>query len=314
MNSLPDTLTDHPSLIGIVRLPDCTMTLQTVPIPIVKKFGENDWRSITQDVQMARNIESARTESVPLAIEKNEVTDFYPYTYYILTDGEAEPLILQPQYMGATLTIKGDFAISNSPIERFYPTYYKGSTDGKVYNITNASQSVLVSATNEGMAMLNQSATALKTTREGQLVSNIITGATLVGSFVSNFGGGDFTSTVIAGQNLVQGVQAIKEQNARVSDMLMTPSSISTMGVPSSRRAFDLNGVRVIKMTITEKNKQKIRNYIIRYGNKFNNYATIDLNTYKGYVQMIDPVINGEIDNEYIQQISTILTKGVRIE
>ena len=37
---MPNTLSDHPSLVGIVRFPFCNYTPQEVPVPLVIKDTE----------------------------------------------------------------------------------------------------------------------------------------------------------------------------------------------------------------------------------------------------------------------------------
>ena len=60
--------------------------------------------------------------------------------------------------------------------------------------------------------------------------------------------------------------------------------------------------------------KNKVNNFVARYGNKYNNYAEIDLKNYKGYVKFISPDIDSSIDNIYINKIISILERGVFIE
>ena len=60
--------------------------------------------------------------------------------------------------------------------------------------------------------------------------------------------------------------------------------------------------------------KNKVNNFVARYGNKYNNYAEIDLKSYKGYVKFISPDIDSSIDNIYINKIISILERGVFIE
>ena len=60
--------------------------------------------------------------------------------------------------------------------------------------------------------------------------------------------------------------------------------------------------------------KNKINNYIERYGNKYNNYATINIREYKGYIKYVSPKVESEIDNMYLQKIINILERGVYCE
>ena len=97
---IPKTLSDHPQLVGIVRFPSCEVTTDEVIVPLViKTTTDNKYMSLRQVVEMATTINGADVESSVINISKNKVTDFYPYTYYVLTDSECEPLIMQPQYL-----------------------------------------------------------------------------------------------------------------------------------------------------------------------------------------------------------------------
>ena len=50
------------------------------------------------------------------------------------------------------------------------------------------------------------------------------------------------------------------------------------------------------------------------YGNKYNNYTTIDIKNYKGFIKFIDVDIDGGIDNIYLSKIIEILERGIYIE
>jgi hypothetical protein len=115
-------------------------------------------------------------------------------------------------------------------------------------------------------------------------------------------------------QSVFSDVSKIAESDKRVNDIMMTPPSISSYGTPSTRNVFGTNNVRVLKYSVSEKVKTKIRAYIERYGNKFNNYALIDLKSYNGFIKYISPNIDSRIDNIYINKIKEILERGVYIE
>lgn len=308
---IPKTLSDHPQLVGIVRFPNCSVTTQEVVVPTVIKDSEtNKYKSIRQPVEMATTINSFDVESSPITVPKSKVTDFYPYTYYVLTDGECDPLIMQPQYLPSSFTVKGKFALSHSPIERYYPSSYKGDTTGNVYNITNTSQMMLPTSSNEGVAYMNANANAIETQRGNKIFQNIISGVGIVASGLLGNLGGVLGSTA----SLTSGIMSLKEQDARTKDIEMTPNSISSFGTPSTRKAFGTDKVRVLKYSISNNIKNKVENFCQRYGNKYNNYATIDLKTYKGYIKYISPNIDSKIDNIYINKIREIMERGVYIE
>ena len=306
---LPNSLSDHPQLVGIVRFPNCTYTTQEVPIPLVLKL-DNKYQSLRQVVDMATTITGQSVTSNSITVPKSKVTDFYPYTYYVLTDSETDPLVMHPQYLPSTFTIKGKFALSHSPIERYFPSSYKGDETGNIYNITNTSQMMLPTSNNEGVAYMNANSNSLEVQRNNRIFQNVISGVGIVGSALTGNVGGVLGSSA----GLVSGVMAIKENDARTKDIQMTPNSISSYGTPSTRKAFGTDSVRVLKYTVSDNIKNKVENFCLRYGNKYNNYATINLKTYKGYIKFISPNIDSSIDNIYINKIRSILERGVYIE
>lgn len=308
---IPSSLSDHPSLVGIVRFPSCTITEEQVPIPIIIKNSNGDYMGLTQIVDMAAKINGATKTSGAYFIPKSKVTDFYPYTFYVLADGESEPLIMHPQYMETNQTFKGEFALSNQPVERYYAPGYKGDLHGIVYNITNLNQMMLPTATNEGINYMNANANTMMVARQGQVTSNVLNGISAIGSAFATGG-----MSLIGGgvSSVVSGIQSIKETDARNKDIALTPSTISSYGTPSTRKAFGTDCVKLYRYSVKENVKAKINSYCERYGNKYNNYATIDLKNYKGYVKMISPDIDSKIDNQYIQKLISILERGVYIE
>lgn len=308
MLTMPKALSDHPSLVGIVRFPFCSFSTNEVDIPLIIKMGEG-FQNLIQRVDMAEVITGSEKTSNSFSIPKSTITDFFPYTYYILTDGEAEPIIMQPQYMPSSMIIKGQFALSHQPVERYFPVGYKGDNTGLVYNITNLNQMLLPTATNEGMAYMNANANTIMQNRKGQVTGNILNGIGAVASAVAN------PLTLGYGvSSVVSGINSIKETDARNKDNMLTPSTISSFGTPSTRNSFGTDNVRLLRYTIKDNVKNKINNFVNRYGNKYNNYATINLKSYKGYIKFISPNIDSSIDNVYINKIKEILERGVYIE
>ena len=308
---MPKTLSDHPSLVGIVRFPSCNITTQEVPVPLVIKDSEGNFMSLRQIVDMAVSITGNEKTSTAISIPKNKITDFYPYTYYVLTDGEAEPLIMLPQYMPNSCVVKGEFALSHQPVERYYVKGYKGDNDGRVYNITNLNQMMLPTATNEGLSYMNANANTIMQNRKNQITGNVLNAVNVVGSAIATGG-----MSLIGGgvSSVISGINSIKETDARNKDTLLTPNTISSFGTPSTRKAFNTDSVKLLRYSIKDNVKNKINNFTERYGNKFNNYATIDLKSYKGYLKMISPDIDSKIDNMHVRKIIEILERGVYIE
>ena len=306
---MPNTLSDHPSLVGIVRFPFCNYTTQEVPVPLVIKDTEGKFLALRQIVDMATTITGVEKTSTPIEIPKSNLTDFYPYTYYVLTDGEGDPVIMQPQYMPNSLIIKGKFALSHQPVERYYPVGYKGDQDGTIYNITNLNQMMLPTATNEGINYMNANANTIMQNRKSQVTGNILNGIGALASTLVN------PMTIGYGvHSVVNGINSIKETDARNKDNALTPSTIASFGTPSTRKAFGTDNVRLLRYTVKDNVKQKINNFVSRYGNKYNNYATINLRSYKGYIKFISPNLDSKIDNIYLNKIQEIFERGVYIE
>lgn len=314
---IPNVLTDHPSLLGIVRMPKCTYKTNEAKIPILSNVGDK-WVGYEQPLPLAEWIKSGNSESKSYSVSKSKHSDFYPYTYYVLTDGEAEPLVLHPQYLPSSFTIKGKFALSHQPVERYYPSSYKGSKDGVVYNITNVNQMMLPTGTNEGLAYLQSNASSMYQNQKNQkydvIAGGINSAAGAVSSVLSGNIGGAVSGAISGITNVGSGLNAIKATNARNKDILATPSSISNWGNVSTRTAFGTNNVRLLKYSVRDVVKTKINNFVKRYGSKYNSYSTINHKTYKGYLKMIEPDIDSGIDNIYIQQIKNILERGIFFE
>lgn len=310
MKVLPKWLTDHESLVGVIRFPKCNYTTHKVNIPVVRHDTEGNYDTVLQEVDMAVNINGINITSGNYTISKSSVTDFFPYTYYVLTDGESPPLIMQPQFLPTSFNIKGRFAISHQPIEQYYPSNYKGSTDGNLYNITNQSQMMLPVATNVGMSYVTANSNTLSQNIKNQTLSNTLGVATSTLSTIATggkTGGGLINSISSAYTNTMN-------NDARTKDLMLTPSTISSYGTPSTRNMFNNNRVRIVKYSIQDHIKNKIINFTNRFGNKYNNYGTINLKTYKGYLKMICPLIEGKIDMEHLNKITYLLERGVKVE
>lgn len=301
---LPNSLADHPSLVGIVRMPLASGTTYKLNIPFITKNEDEQYCSGVQIVDMYDNITQVEMTDAPFTISKSSITDFYPYTYYVLTDGESEPLVMYPQYMPTKCKLKGKFALSHSPVERYYIEGYKGDFTGNVYNITNTSQMMLPTATNEGINFLTSNASSTVQERKTTIFNSVLSSVTALAS--GNIGQGI--------SNGISGIQSIQNANARMNDITLTPSSINSFGSPSTRNAFNNNKVRVLKFTIEDRYKIKIKNFVKRFGYKYNSYDTVDIKNYKGYIKFNMPNVDGKIDNMYLDKIIEILERGVYID
>jgi len=315
---LPDTLTDHPSLVGVIRFPCVTHgEKQRIEIPIIVNEG-GTWKSVKQPVEMSLTINSTSRTSNNYSVPKSKVTDFYPYTYYVLTDGECEPLIMQPQYLPNIICIDSEVALSHQPVERYFINGYKGDVNGHNYNITNLNQMMLPTATNEGISYMSANANTIMQNRKSTQTSNVLNSTigaiSTIGTIASGNVGGGLMVGANTLSNTINGFNNIKSIDSRNKDIMLTPNSISSFGTPSTRDKFDNNKVRLLKYSVTDKVKNKINSFCNRYGNKFNNYDVIDIKSYKGYIKFISPNIDSKIDNIHIDKIKSILERGVYCE
>ena len=306
-------LIDHPSLVGIIRMPKCTYTKVNFAIPVLNIEGGKIIKNHLGCQYMVNNINSVDVTSPAFTINKASITDFYPYTYYTLTDGESEPLIMKPQNMGNSVSIIGKYAISHTPVERFYPSIYKGDTTGTIYNITNTSIMMLPTGTNAGLEILSSGLAQFEQSKNSLIANTLVGGVTAIGGVASGNAMGVMAGLTL-GSQAISSLTSVKEHMARVQDLELTPTSIKSYGTPSTRSKFNTNKVRLIKYTIQDKYKKRINNFIERYGNKYNNYTTINIKNYKGYIKFIDVDIDSGIDNIYLRKIIEILERGIYIE
>ena len=156
---------------------------------------------------------------------------------------------------------------------------------------------------------MNANVKTIMQNRKSQVTGNILNGIGALASAIVN------PMTMGYGvQNVVSSINSIKETDARNKDSALTPSTIASFGTPSTRKAFGTDNVRLLRYTIKDNVKQKINNFVARYGNKYNNYATINLRSYKGYIKFISPNLDSKIDNIYLNKIQEIFERGVYIE
>lgn len=304
---------NFPNLIGIIRLPHASYVKENYAIPYVKITNGTISKEYLGTQYVATNIISSKVVSTGVSIPKTEETDFFPYTYYVATDGEVEPLVMQPQYLSSSLSLSGIFSLSHLPVERYYPNYYKGSTSGRIYNITNNSNMFLPTGTNGGIETLTANLSQIEQSKKS-MYANILTGVASVGIGIATGGVGLPVGLAMGANSTVNAFTTIKENMARLNDLELTPSTIKSFGTPSTRRVFGNDEVRIVKYTIKTEYKERVKKFIERYGNKYNNFEVINLKIYKGYLKVVEPDIDSTIDNLYIRKIKEILERGVFIE
>ena len=131
----------------------------------------------------------------------------------------------------------------------------EGDNDGRVYNITNQSQMLLPTATNEGLNYFSANVNSIMQSRKNQISGNVLNAINVVGSAIATGG-----MSLIGGGvgSVISGINSIKETDARMKDTTLTPSTISSFGTPSTRKAFNNDNVRLIRYTVKDEVKNKI--------------------------------------------------------
>lgn len=305
-------LADMPNLLGIIKLPSAYYESKSAWIPKITLVDDKLSRS-QLGVSFATVINGTEKSSGSYGISKGDITDFYPYTYYVLTDGETSPLTFYAQYTGSSVSVKGQYALSHTPSERYYLDYYKGDTEGRIYNITNNSVMSLPTGYNGGLDTLLGSVNQWQQT-QNSMYNNILTGAVSGAVGIATGGLGLAVGGMSAISNTVSGINTVRETMARNKDLETTPNTIKSYGTPSTRHKFNTNNVRILKYTIQDKYKNRINDFIQRYGNKFNNYGSVDLKQYKGYIKFVSVDLDTGIDNQFTSKLINILERGVYID
>ncbi len=86
------------------------------------------------------------------------------------------------------------------------------------------------------------------------MILKILNAINVVGSAIATKG-----MSLIGGGvgSVISGINSIKETDARNKDTMLTPSTISSFGTPSTRKAFDNDNVRLIRYTVKDEVKNK---------------------------------------------------------
>ena len=75
--NLPKEFSDHPSLVGILRMPECNYSVTDITIPMVFKDDVGKFMSVRYMVQVANDILPVDKISNSYVVPKNKITDFY---------------------------------------------------------------------------------------------------------------------------------------------------------------------------------------------------------------------------------------------
>ena len=278
---------------------------------------------------------------------------FYPFTYYIITDYMNEPLLIKPQLVYNTnnkLIVKIETtAISGR--YRLYVENNKNDRNGKLEGITNnMTYQLPVSSTAysqfyaSSMSSFNTNISNLLIENDMSLRQNVNTatlntkqnefnaGLTAIASLLSGNLGGVVSNGVsliqqqekldnlisnLNEQNKFKENEIISSKNAKINDLLNTPNSIKTSGNDSIfNLTINNRKIDVIKYTITPQYKKRINNYFKRYGYAFNDYAIPNIYSRQHYNFLkcnVCHLISETIPREHQEEIKQIFESGITL-
>ena len=278
---------------------------------------------------------------------------FYPFTYYIITDYMNEPLLIKPQLVYNTdnkLIVKIETtAISGR--YRLYVENNKNDMNGKLEGIINNITYQLPVSSTAYSQFYSTSMSSFNNNISNSLIENDITlrqnvntatlntkqtefnaGLTAIASLLS----GNLTGVVSSGVSLIQQQEKldnlinnlneqnkfkeneiISSKNAKINDLLNTPNSIKTSGNDSIfNLTINNRKIDVVKYTITPQYKKRINNYFKRYGYAFNDYAIPNIYSRQHYNFLkcnVCHLISDNIPREHQEEIKQIFESGVTL-
>ncbi len=276
---------------------------------------------------------------------------FYPFTYYIITDYMNEPLLIKPQLVYntdnklivkiETTAISGRYRLyvennkndRNGKLEGItnnmtyqlpvtssaYSQFYASSMSSFNTNITNSllendmslRQNVNTATLNTKQSEFNAGLSAIASILTGNLTGAVSNGVSLIQQQEKL----DNLLNNLNEQNKFKENEIISSKNAKINDLLNTPNSIKTAGNDS---VFNLSvnnrKIDVIKYTITPQYKKRINNYFKRYGYAFNDYAVPDIYSREHYNFLkcnVCHLISDTIPREHQEEIKQIFESGI---
>ena len=278
---------------------------------------------------------------------------FYPFTYFLITDYMNEPLLIKPQLVYNTnnkLIVKIETtAISGR--YRLYVENNKNDMNGKLEGITNNMTYQLPVSSSAYSQFYATSMSSFNTNISNSLIENDMTlrqntntatlntkqtefnaGLTAIASLLS----GNLTGVVSNGVSLIQQQEKldnlinnlneqnkfkeneiISSKNAKINDLLNTPNSIKTSGNDSIfNLTINNRKIDVVKYTITPQYKKRINNYFKRYGYAFNDYAIPNIYSRHDFNFLkcsVCHLISDTIPREHQEEIKQIFESGVTL-
>ena len=276
---------------------------------------------------------------------------FYPFTYYIITDYMNEPLLIKPQLVYntnnklivkiETTAISGRYRlyVENNKNDRTgklegiinnmtyqlpvsssaYSQFYASSMSSFNNNVTNSllendmslRQNVNTATLNTKQSEFNAGLSAIASLLSGNLTGAVSNGVSLIQQQEKL----DNLINNLNEQNKFKENEIISNKNAKINDLLNTPNSIKTSGNDSIfNLTINNRKIDVIKYTITPQYKKRINNYFKRYGYAFNDYAIPNIYSRHDFNFLkcsVCHLISDSIPREHQEEIKAIFESGI---
>lgn len=231
----------------------------------------------------------------------------FPYTYNLLTDNQATPMMVKNEYVPGDIEfIRCAQSMNINPKTKYYIDSYRGENNGKMYNIINTTVNDLPLKSDAYINYLSQNRASATT---GIALS--LGGAAL--SLGIGAASGGVALPLLAGTAL-SGVSTVGAELAKRKDLQTTPDSLKHSG---NNIAFsfvdDSIDLRHMRFEIDTRWKKILGDFWATYGYKCNELKIPDLKSryYYNYIKMYQANIYGDIDNDELTRIRQIFEAGV---
>lgn len=237
--------------------------------------------------------------------------NYYPYTYYRLTNHKGSAANFKPEYVSSPTV--GYTTGFGSPVKiRYYLTNYQGGINDKDQSvITNVNTNIPVLNDQYGAYLMNsksQNDVSIANSALGGIGQGVIAGA-MAGGVTGGIVGG------IAGTALST-LQQVNMINAKKQDIQGKPPTITGNSGNGNFDYYDAeDGVWLEKWTINDQHAAVLSDYFNRYGYRINR---VKVPNFKGrenfnFIKTVDAMITGGVPMEDIDQIKEMFNKGVTI-
>lgn len=255
------------------------------------------------------------TTTTPRDIKYETKLYTHPYQYVTLDDDQIEPLVLKPQFIDNFYTrVRFNQAIGVNPIVKYYIDNYKGDTgnDNTLINNTQNDLTVASSKLNDYLAQNKASATT------GIAVNTALD----VGVTALRTGIGVATGNPFAVSNAISDARGVVgnllNENFKRQDLAQGSLNFKARGnnIYAYVQQYGSNtGLKIRRYSISNSFKNFVYNFFYHYGYQSNDFKVPNLKSryYFNYIQIPDINIDTRIDDEHIQRLKAIYSRGITI-